>query len=65
MSKVMRRSRGKTARRDPGAKTRRQKMMERRATAAERRRQAVAALYGLLGDDDTEGYRRPRPPKGA
>lgn len=38
-------------------KTPGQKRLERRATAPARRRETIAARYGLDGDDDTEGYR--------
>jgi len=40
-----------------------QKRLHRRATAAQRRRAAIAARYGLPGDDPTDGYPRPRPTK--
>lgn len=49
------------ARRLKDSRSKRQKQLERRATAAERRRRAIAIRYGLDGDDDTRGYPRPNP----
>lgn len=54
----------KAARKAAGEKTRGQKILERRATAPERRRRMVAFRFRLHGDGDTEGYAWSTPPKG-
>jgi hypothetical protein len=67
MPRTLKKARGKTGRKDPAQKTRGQKVRERRATAPERRRQAIAERYhvkAMYGDDPTRGDRRKPRPKG-